>query len=150
MSNLIRWDPFERGVSLRDAMNQLFDENLMENFTRVRPFAGNGARTLALDVRETDDELIVEGSLPGFEPEDVDISVAGNILTIKGEHEQEKEEERGRYHYRERRYGACHRTIALPTEVDTARSEASFKNGVLTLTLPKVEETKAKHIEVKA
>lgn len=149
MSNLIRWDPFERVVPMREAMNQLFDESLMENFIRVRPFAGNGARTLALDVRETDDELIVEGSLPGIEPENVDISVSGNVLTIKGEYDQEKDKESGRYHYRERRYGAYQRTIALPMEVDTSRSLASFKNGVLTLTLPKVEETKVKHIEVK-
>lgn len=146
MSSLIRWDPFERGLSLREAMNQLFDESFMRGW----PFAESDVRPLALDVRETDEALIVEGSLPGIKPEDVDISISGNVLTIKGESKQEKEEEKDKYHYRERRYGAYQRTIALPVEVDADTADASFKEGVLTLTLPKVEETKAKCIEVKA
>jgi HSP20 family protein len=146
MSNLIRWDPFERGLSLREAMNQLFDENFMQSW----PFAESGVCPLALDVRETDGALVVEGSLPGIKPEDVDISISGNVLTIKGDSKQEKEEERGQYHFRERRYGAYQRAITLPAEVDTDAADASFKDGVLTLTLPKVEETKAKRIEVKA
>jgi HSP20 family protein len=146
MSDLIRWDPFERGLSLRDAMSQFFDENFMWDW----PFTRGGVRPLALDVRETDEALVVEGSLPGIKPEEVDVSLSGNILTIKGEHKQEKEEEKGKYHFRERRYEAYRRTITLPMDVNADAADASFEDGVLTLTLPKVEETKAKRIEVKA
>jgi len=104
---------------------------------------------LALDVSETEDELLVEASLPGIHPEEVDISIVGNSLTIKGEstHEEEREE-KGRYHYHERRYGSFQRTITLPAEVNTDAAKAILKNGELRLVLPKVEETKSKRIKV--
>jgi HSP20 family protein len=112
--------------------------------------SGVEAQPLALDLYETDDNLVVETSLPGINPDDVDISIVGNTLTIKGEtkHEAEKEE-KGRYHYRERRYGAFRRSIILPTGVNTDAAEAVFEKGVLKLTLPKVEEAKPKRIQVK-
>jgi HSP20 family protein len=93
----------------------------------------------------------VETSLPGFDPDEVDISISENVLTIKGEkkHEEEKEE-KGKYHYRERRYGAFQRTITLPAEVKAEAAEATFDKGELKLTMPKVEAAKAKRIEVKA
>ena len=91
---------------------------------------------------------MVECSLPGIEPEDLDVSISGNILTIKGETKQEKEEESGKYYYRERRYGAVQRTITLPVEVNTDKAEAHFEKGVLRLSLPKVEEAKSKRIDV--
>jgi HSP20 family protein len=113
--------------------------------------SGVEAQPLALDLYETDDNLVVETSLPGINPDDVDISIVGNTLTIKGETKHEAEKgEKGRYHYRERRYGAFQRSIILPTGVNTDAAEAVFKDGVLKLTLPKVEEAKPKRIEVKA
>lgn len=149
MSNLIRWDPHSRAVSLREAMNRMFEESFM------RPFddwllAEGGIRSLALDVSETDEALVVEASLPGIRPEDVDISIVGNTLTIKGEvkHEEEKEE-KGKYHYRERRYSSFQRAITLPAEVNADAAEAHLVNGELKLMLPKLEETKSKRIEVK-
>jgi HSP20 family protein len=145
MSNLIRWDPFERSISIPQTINDLFDGNLLWGWPNDR----NGVRSLALDMRETDEALVVEASLPGIKPEDVDISISGNALTIKGESKQEKEEEQEKYHYRERRYGIYQRTITLPVEVDADGADATFQDGVLKLTLPKMEETKAKHIEVK-
>ena len=150
MSDLIRWDPFREMVSLRDAMDRLFEESFVRPFGE-RPWLGDEARALALDIYETDDDLVVETSLPGISPDDVDISIAGNSLTIKGEtkHEEEKEE-KGKYHFRERRYGAFQRTVSLPVEVNADEAEATFENGVLKLSLPKVEETKPKRITVKA
>jgi HSP20 family protein len=146
MSNLTRWDPFDRALSWREVMNRLFDESLAPSW----PLVESRVRSLALDVRETDESLVIEGSLPGVKPEDIDISVAGSILTIKGETKEEKKEEKGNYHYHERRYGAYQRSITLPVDVDVDKAESAFENGVLKLTLPKVEASKAKRIPVKS
>jgi HSP20 family protein len=150
MADLIRRDPIRDMVSLRDAMDRLFEESF------VRPFGGGPlfsgvSQGLALDMYETDDNLVVEASLPGFKPDEVDISVVGNTLTIKGEHEERQEEEKeGKYHFRERRYGSFQRSVSLPADVNSDRAEASFENGVLKLTLPKQEESKPRRIQVKA
>jgi HSP20 family protein len=148
MANLVRWDPVRDMVSLREAMDRLFEES----FVRPRnwPATAEGAATLALDVFETQDEITVKASIPGMKPEDIDISVTGDTLTIKGETQEEKEEKDGNYHLRERRYGAFQRSVVLPTLVNADKAEAEFKNGVLTLSLPKVEEVKPKSIKVKA
>jgi HSP20 family protein len=129
-------------------MDRLFEES----FVRPSGERPRGeARTLALDMYETDDNLVVEASLPNIGPDDVDISIVGNSLTIKGETEREEEkEEKGKYYFRERRYGAFQRTVSLPVEVNADEAEATFENGVLKLSLPKVEETKPKRITVKA
>jgi HSP20 family protein len=136
-------------ISLRDAMDRLFEESFIRPHGKW-PLLEGEAQTLALDVSETDDSLVVETSLPGFDPDDVDVSIIGNTLTIKGEtkHEEEKEE-KGKYHYRERRYGAVQRSINLPVEVNADAAEATFEKGVLKLALPKVEQAKPKRIELK-
>jgi HSP20 family protein len=149
MTDLIRWDPFRGSVSLREAMDRLFQESF------VRPFGSwsfpEGEQALPLDLSETAETLVVEASLPGFDADDVDVSIVGNTLTIKGEKRQEEEkEEKGKYHLRERRYGAFQRTITLPVDVDADATEAVFENGELKLTLPKAEEAKRKRIELKA
>jgi len=149
MSNLIRWDPHSRAVSLREAMNKMFEGSFMRPFDDWLLTEGEMS-PLALDVSETDEVLMVEASLPGIRPEDVDISIIGSTLTIKGEakHEEEKEE-KGKYHYRERRYRSFQRAITLPAEVNSDAAEAVLEDGELKLMLPKVEETKSKRIEVK-
>jgi HSP20 family protein len=150
MADLIRRDPVRDMVSLRDAMDRLFEESF------VRPFGGwpllsGTSQGLALDMYETDDNLVVEASLPGFKSDEVDISVVGNTLTIKGEHEERQEEEKeGKYHFRERRYGSFQRSVSLPADVNADQAAASFENGVLKLTLPKREESKPRRIQVKA
>jgi HSP20 family protein len=130
-------------------MNRLFEESF------VSPVGGTsllrGPQSMALDVYETDDNLVVETALPGASPDDVDISIVGNTLTIKGETECEEEtEEKGKYHCRERRYGAFQRSVGLPVKVEADKAEAVFENGVLKLTLPKAETDKPKKITVKA
>lgn len=149
MANLIRRDPFREMMSLRDAMDRLFEESFVRPLGGW-PLLGGESQALALDMYETDEDLVVEASLPGFNPDEVDISVVGNTLTVKGEHVEEAEkEEKGKYHFRERRYGAFQRSVSLPVEVNSDKADASFENGVLKLTLPKVEEAKPKRIQVK-
>ena len=148
MADLIRWDPLRDMVSLRDAMDRLFEESFVQPRGAWPTLAG-GEQALALDVYETDDDLMVEASLPGVKPEEVDISIVGNTLTIKGEHEEQHEKrEEGKYYSRERRYGAFQRSISLPVEVNADKAQATFEDGVLKLSLPKAEEAKPKRIEV--
>jgi len=146
MSNLVRWDPFVdvRGLSRR--MDRLFGD-----FFGPRVLAWEPAELgFALDVYETDDALVVKGALPGVRPDEVDISVIGDVLTIKGETKSEEETKDGNYHRRELRYGAFARSIPLPTQVNHEKAEATFENGILTITLPKAEEVKPKSIKIAA
>ncbi|RME49593.1 MAG: Hsp20/alpha crystallin family protein [Caldilineae bacterium] len=147
MMYLARRNPIREAMALHNALDRLFDEALF------RPFSGydtNGVRTLALDMYETDDNLIVEAALPGITPEDVEIAVQDGVLTIKGEIKREAEEN-VTYHLRERYpYTAFERAITLPVDINADAAEATFKNGILTLVLPKAEEVKPKRIEVKA
>ena len=147
MANLIRWEPFRDMVSLREAMDRLFEDSL------VRPGVGwparAGAEVLAVDVYETDDAVVVKTAVPGISPEDLDVSVTGDVLTIRGETKAEEEIKEGNYIRRERRYGRFSRSVTLPGHLETDKTEAEFKDGVLTLTVPKSEEVKRKAIEVK-
>ena len=93
---------------------------------------------------------MVKGALPGVRPDEVDISVIGDILTVKGETKSEEETKDESYHRRELRYGAFARSIPLPTRVNHDKAEATFENGVLTITLPKAEEVKPKSIKIAA
>jgi len=145
MSTLVRWDPFAvRGVHRH--MDRLFGD-----FFGPRVVAWEPAELgFALDVYETDDAVVVKGALPGVRPEEVDISVTGDVLTIKGETKSEEETKDGNYHRRELRYGAFARSVALPTLVDHDKAEATFENGILTISLPKAEEVKPKSIKIAA
>jgi HSP20 family protein len=133
-------------VSLREAMDRLFEESFVGPAARARSLS---ASALALDVYESEEEVTVRASIPGVKPEDIDISVTGDVLTIKGESLEEKEEKEGTYHMRERRFGSYQRSIRLPTLVKAEESKAAFEHGVLTLSLPKVEEAKSKSIKIK-
>jgi HSP20 family protein len=147
MTKLVRWDPLRDMVSLREAMDRLFEESFVHPRSWFAP--GEGVSRLALDVFESADDVTVRASIPGVKPEDIDISVRGDVLTIKGERLEEHDEEKGNYHLRERRYGAFQRSISLPTLVKADKAQAEFEHGVLTLTLPKVEEVKPKSIKIK-
>jgi HSP20 family protein len=148
MSNIVRWEPFRELVSLREAMDRLFEESF------VRPGGGRlapaGMEIPAVDVYQTDDAVVVKSAIPGIKPEDIDISITGDTLTIKGETKVEEEVNEENYIRRERRYGSFCRSLALPLPVVTDKAAAEFENGVLTLTLPKAEEVKPKAIKIKA
>ena len=146
MADMVRWDPVSDLVSLREAMNRLFEDSF------IRPRGGWPTTIegmLPLDVYESDDEVTVRASIPGVNPDNLDISVMGATLTIKGEKSEDREEKKGNYHLRERHYGAFQRSVNLPSQVNVDRAKADFKDGVLILTLPKVEAAKPKSIKVK-
>ena len=109
-----------------------------------------GMEIPAVDMYQTDDAVVVKSAIPGIKPEDIDISITGDTLTIKGETRVEEEVNEENYIRRERRYGSFCRSLALPLPVVTDKAEAEFENGVLTLTLPKAEEVKPKAIKIKA
>jgi HSP20 family protein len=145
MSNLNRWDPFQDMLTLREAMNQLLEESF------VRPVPGRSGQAgfaPALDLSETRDGYLVEAAVPGLKPENLEITVENNVLTIKGETRNENEDKQRNYHRVERRFGSFQRTIALPTTVKTDAIQASLENGVLRLEIPKAEEVKPRKISV--
>ena len=148
MSNIVRWEPFRELVSLREAMDRLFEESFVR--PGGRRLAPAGMETPAVDVYQTDDAVVVKSAIPGIKPEDIDISITGDTLTIRGETRVEEEVNEENYIRRERRYGSFCRSLALPLPVVTEKAEAEFENGVLTLTLPKAEEVKPKAIKIKA
>ena len=145
MSSVIRWQPVNDAVSLRDAMGRLFEDS----FVRSRGgLAAMGGMDLAVDMFETDNELVVTSALPGVKAEDLQITITGDALCIKAEARSETTADKANWHRQERQYGACVRSLTLPVAVQTEKAEASLKDGVLTLTLPKAEEAKPKSIRV--
>ncbi|APW59674.1 Hsp20/alpha crystallin family protein [Paludisphaera borealis] len=139
-----RWDPFRETISLRDAMNSL----LQESFVRPGGMGLPSAATLPLDVTETENDFVIKASLPGVKPDDVQITVHGDTLTIRGDSKAEEEKKGEHWHLRERRYGSFQRSVALSTPVDSEKARADYENGVLTLTLPKSEAAKPRQIRV--
>ncbi len=132
-------DPF---TTMRREMDRLF-ENLSREFGWPMPERA-GAIVPSIDVSETDSELKVEAELPGVDEKDVEVSVVDNVLTIRGEKKEEREEKKKDYHLVERSYGSFARSITLPFAVEPDQAKATFKNGVLTITLPKPPEVKEK------
>ena len=142
---LERWDPFR-------------DLRRME-YTVDRLWRGLGPRTYAttpeaeswgipLDVVRDGDNIVVQGSLPGVKPEDIKVTIEDDVLTVSGTTEAEEERAEGTYLLRERRAGAFHRALRLPDSVDSDKAESSYDAGVLTITLPKLEEKKAKQLTI--
>ncbi|MBN1438609.1 MAG: Hsp20/alpha crystallin family protein [Anaerolineales bacterium] len=147
MANLIRWEPIRELSGMRDMMDRLFDDNFTRPFSQA---LWDVASVPTMDLYQTADEIVLKMGLPGVKPEDIQISVANGVLTIRGEVKEEKEEKERAYHLRERRCGSFSRSVSLPSNVSADKSTADFEDGVLTLTLPKAEEAKAKTITVKA
>ena len=146
MSNLTRWEPMREMMTLREAMDRLFDDA----FTRPINLRDGGWTSPAVDMYQTDDEVVVRAALPGFKADEVQINVTGDVLTLRGETKHEEEKKERAWHMREHRWGSFERSIALPTEVTADKAVADFENGILTITLPKAEEVKPKTITVKA
>jgi HSP20 family protein len=139
-----RWDPFRDVVSLRDAVNSL----LAESFVRPGQAVPAGPAILAVDVSETENEYVVKASMPGIKPDDVQITVHGDTVTIRGESKVEEERSGETYHVRELRTGSFQRSFSFPSPVDPDKAVAQFENGVLALTLPKAESAKPKQIRI--
>ena len=147
MSNMVPWEPYREMMSLRDAMNHLFEES----FLRPGFFAGAESTSMGtpLDVYETEDSVVLKAIVPGIKPEDLDVTITGDVLTIKGEFKPEEQTEKPRNYIRqERRYGAFCRQLTLPAAIDTNSVSATFENGILTLDMPKREEVKPKSVKI--
>ena len=145
MSNLIRWEPAREMMTLREAMDRLFDDAF------TRPLSLRDAWSVpAIDMYQTDDEIVVKAALPGIKADEVQINITGEVLTLKGEMKHEEEKKEKAWHMREQRWGSFERSVVLPTDVVSDKAKAEFENGILTITLPKAEEVKPKVINIKA
>lgn len=140
---------------LRPALFSDFDRMFDDFFGRrwMRPFGwerplGEMVSLPSVDVIDRDDEVVVRADVPGYKKEDIEISVSGSSLTIKGETKAEEKEEKGDYYRCEISHGAFSRTVALPAEVDDSKAKASMKDGVLELALPKLEKSKRHTISI--
>jgi len=145
---ITRWDPINDVTTMRNMMDRLFEQS----FGRLPSFRGAGEdlgiATLGLDVIETSHSFLVKAAVPGVDPKDVDISVDDNVLTIRGEFNQEEESSEESYYRRELRYGSFQRSLRLPPTVDAENAEAQFENRMLKLTLPKKPEARARSIKI--
>jgi HSP20 family protein len=140
MTNLTR-----EMMTLREAMDRLFDDAF------TRPLSLRDVWSVpAIDMYQTDDEIVVKAALPGIKADEVQINITGDVLHIKGEIKHEEEKKERAWHMREQRWGAFERSVVLPTEVTADKAKAEFENGILTITLPKAEDIKPKMITIKA
>lgn len=145
MANITRWDPVQDMLTLREAMNQLFEESFVAPSTLHRRAEGF---VPALDLSETEDGYTVELAVPGMKAEDLEITMENSVLTIKGQVKQETEDRKRNYHRIERRFGTFQRSVSLPTTVKTDAIKAELNDGVLRLDIPKAEEVKPRKITV--
>src|SRR5918911_4141532 len=143
---LDRWDPFREMMTLREAMDRFLQQGAMTRpgqlLSSMRPDA------IPLDVVERDDAFVVKAALPGVKPEDVEVVVQGERLTIRAQSQADEERHGDNWLLREQRYGNLQRSITLPSAVRSDRAEARVENGVLTLRLPKAQEARPHRITV--
>jgi len=138
---IIRWDPFREMTQAQSQFSKLVDQ----------VWGGRQESWLpAIDVFDAKEAVVLKAELPGMDPDDIQIEVEDNVLTLKGERRFEEEVDEERYYRVERRYGSFQRSLALPQGMQAAAISASYEDGVLTVTVPKVEEEKPKRIEIKA
>ena len=145
MANIVRWDPVMEMAGMRDQMDRIF-----EDFFSRSPISYEGYGAIDLDMMQTDDDVIVKASIPGVKADDINISITGDTLTIRGEVKSEEEVKDANYHLHEIKRGSFARSVLLPSQVVSDKAKAEFEDGILTLTLPKAEEVKPKTITIKA
>ena len=143
---IVRYDPFRDLRSLQEEVNRLFSTNLNRSFDDEG--IGRGAWAPSVDIYENKDQLVLEAELPGMKPEEFDLSIENNVITLRGERRFEKTDEGDNYHRVERSYGSFTRSFTLPQTVNGEEAKAEYSNGVLRVTLPKREEAKSRRIEI--
>lgn len=143
--NIVRYDPFRELRGLHDEMNRLFT-GAPTSFSREEMM--HGAWNPSVDIYEDKENLVLEAELPGMKRDDFELSIENNVITLKGDRKFEKKAEGDNYHRVERGYGSFTRSFTLPQTVTAEGAQADFTNGVLRVTLPKREETKARKIEI--
>ncbi len=144
---LAKREPFREVSRLRREMDRLWEDFFGAGPRALRPWGEEWVP--AVDVAEAADKVTVKAEVPGLDPKEIDISLVGDLLTIKGEKKSEREEKKENYHLVERSYGSFSRAIRLPAAVDADKIEARYDKGVLTVTCPKKEGVKPKAIEIK-
>src|SRR3977135_2502831 len=143
---IVRYDPFRDLRTLQEEVNRLFSTNLNRSFGDEG--IGRGAWNPSVDIYENKDQIVLEAELPGMNREDFDLTIENNVITLRGERRFEKKDDADNYHRVERAYGSFTRSFTLPQTVSGDGAIAEYRNGVLRVTLPKREETKARRIEV--
>ena len=146
MSNLTHWDPFREMINLSKAMDRWIDNSLPSREGVWEDYSW----TLPLDVVENEDGYLVKASVPGMKPEDLEITYNNSTLTIKGQVKEDQETKDKKFHLRERRFGSFIRSLTLPMTINADAISAEYKDGVVTLRLPKTEAVKPKKIAIKA
>jgi HSP20 family protein len=141
------WSPFRHLSLLRNEIDRLFDSPLDALTSNSQQFLNGWLPTI--DLYEDRDHLVLKAELPGMKKEDIDISLHGEVLTVSGERKEEETFDKAETYRAERFLGRFQRTLTLPVRVDASKVQASYKDGILTVTLPKAEEAKPKQIEVK-
>lgn len=142
--SIIRWEPFGETITLRQSMDRLFEDV----FTRRLRTAAPPVWQPAVEIFETENEVVVKAELPGIDPKNVTVTVTAEGLTIKGEAKIEQEEKGRNYYRRELRYGTYERTIPLSAEVKSDETKATFRHGILEVTVPKAERVRPKTVNV--
>lgn len=146
MTKIVRWNPVvRRPIDLFNEFDRMFERS-----TANYPYRRAEHWGLALDVIENEEGYVIKASVPGISPDELEITLEDNVLTIKGEVENNEEINEEKYHLRERRYGSFSRSVKFPVLVNSEAVEASYDKGVLTLDVPKAEEVKPKRIAIKA
>ncbi len=144
MAKLAKWSPFKEIMDVRDDFDRLVDRIFNRDFD-----LWEGGRVPAIDVYEEGDNIIVKAEVPGVKKEDISVSLNGDILTISGKSQEEKEVKKENFYRKEIRSGTFSRSITLPAQIDKDKVKASYKDGVLQLTLPKSPEEKKKEVKIK-
>jgi HSP20 family protein len=143
---IIRWDPFRDMVSLREKMNRLFEDVFTGRGDDKELASSTWAP--AVDIFETENELVMSAEIPGIDEKDIEIKLEDNTLTLKGERKFEKETKEENYHRIERSYGSFYRAFTLPNSVDLDKIHAEHENGILKITLPKRQELKPRNVKI--
>ena len=144
---IMRWEGFRDLLSLQDRMNRLFDESYRGR-QAGEDWALGGSWAPAVDIYEQNGNIVLQAELPGLDPKDVDVRVENNVLTLRGQRKLEETVTKDSFHRVERSYGSFTRSFTLPNVVDTEKIQATYKDGVLRLTLPTKEEAKPKQIVI--
>lgn len=146
---MVRWEPFRDLITAQDRFNRLFNE-AFASFFADEGLSTTQAWVPAVDIYETDDNVVLTAELPGVDPKDVDVRIEGNMLYLKGERKLDSNIKEDQYYRLERIYGPFSRSFTLPASVDPDKVTAEYNHGVLTLTMAKKEEAKAKTIKILA
>jgi len=144
---ITRWDPFRDLGILQERMNRVFEDAAVRGWKNDEPSATT-SWSPAVDIYETDNEIMVQAELPGVDRKDIALQLENNVLTLKGDRRFEKETNQENYHRIERSYGGFSRAFTIPTIVDEERIRADYRDGILKIALPKKEQVKAKQIKI--